>query len=102
MDDARQERIKPLIVHKYRSWNWERNPEIKGVKLKQIQAEDQIFKIKFDLDKLPPEHANVAKLRTDLKAAVDVLVGLELKEREMQLDDLEKGLREQRQDLKER
>lgn len=102
MDDAKKERVRPLIVHKYRSWTWERNPEIKAIKLKQVQAEDVIFRVKFDLDKLAPDDPNVPKLRKELKDAVEAVVGLELDERQRQLDDLEKSLREQRQDLKDR
>ena len=102
MDDAKKASIKPLIVHKYRSWAWERNPDIKALKLKQIQAEDLIFRVKVQLDKLAPDHADVPKLQKELRTAVEALVGLELDERQKQLDDLEKGLREQRQDLADR
>jgi hypothetical protein len=102
MDEEKKERVKGLIVHKYRSWNWERNPEIKDVKVKQIRTEDEIFKVKFQLDKLAAEAPEAQPLKKDLKAAVEALVGLELEERRLQLDDFEKVLREQRQELKDK
>jgi len=100
MEDDHKARFKPLIVARYYEWKWlgKDNPELRGIKEKQIRVEDAIFGIKLSLHDVE-DPSERTKLEKELKEKVEELVQARMDEREQRLKRLAELVKEERKKL---
>jgi hypothetical protein len=99
LDAAQQERIAGMMAMRH---GWLRrlqqgDPELYELRVQRISAEDLVFGLRRELDKVEGEQA--AKVRDMLRAAVRELVQIALKERQIRLERFADRLKQEQQRL---
>jgi hypothetical protein len=101
LDAAQQERIAGMMALR-RGWLrrlQQGDPELYELRVQRISAEDLVFGLRQELDKVEGEQA--AKVRDMLRSAVRELVQVALKERQIRLERFAERLKQERQRLSE-
>lgn len=100
LPQEKQERVRGLITARYGGiWLIEtQNPKLFDLKIKQVQAEDDIFGLKGELAENPGKGDQI---RAELRKKVEELVELRMDERKQRIERLKKQLGDEEKQLKE-
>jgi hypothetical protein len=102
MSEKQREKLKPLILDRYATIMkpaGKADPDIRALKIQQLDIEDSIFGIKQTLDRPAAPAETVARLKGQLREKVKELVESRMNEREHRLSRLESLLKKEREQL---